>query len=208
MHSSDDLFGDSLPVLEEWYPKTLLPFFSDVLQVPKYATVERYMQLWLRWTANVHEIKETECTRIWKILSEKWTACDPRIKATFIAKAWVPSKSKVTGIFQLAAPRECLIPDDLNLLSIFGNLPNVQFVWYPNQTEKLENGMNRVYSEMGVKNLSSSVQQQLIMGVNTSGGDSVSQCQPVDPSEGILCPGLFRAILGFLARRRIWPAEL
>lgn len=201
VQKSDDLFDDTLTILEDLYPKALLPFFSDVLKIPKQATVERYCQLWMRWRSNVHEITESECTCIWKILSEQWSKCDAKVRKNFIANAWVPSKSKGTDTFQLSAPRDCFIPDDLNLLSLFEKLPNVHFVWYPNNTEKMESGMNNVYSDMGVKNLSMSVQQQFIIGGENAGDDDAIQNQPFEPNEGILCES-YRAILGFLAIKK------
>ncbi|CAM6092980.1 unnamed protein product [Calypogeia fissa] len=131
----DDCLDNSLIVLEDFYPKSLLPFFAEVLQVPRLATVERYCQQWLKWRFDVHQITANECTRLWRVLCEKRNNCDAKVWKEFVAKAWVPSKCDVEGAVQLLSPSTCFIPDDLDLHSLF---PNVQFVWYPDNTEKME----------------------------------------------------------------------
>ncbi|CAM6092983.1 unnamed protein product [Calypogeia fissa] len=196
----DDCLDNSLIVLEDFHPKSLLPFFAEVLQVPHRATVERYCQQWLKWRSEVHKITATECTRLWKVLCEKGKNCDAKVWKEFVAKAWVPSKCDVDGAVQLLSPSTCFIPDDLHLCSLF---PNVQFVWYPDNTEKMECAMNKIYVQMGVKKLSKCVQAEFIIGENSGRQNFIGYDQSIRAAgNSFLCPGLFRATLGFVARKK------
>ncbi|CAM6092981.1 unnamed protein product [Calypogeia fissa] len=200
LHKGDGFLDKSLNVLEDFYPGRLLPFFSQVLQVPRVATVARYCQQWLKWRSDVHQITANECTRVWKVLCEKRKTCDAKIWNEFVAKAWAPSKSELTGGFQLLSPTTCFIPDDLDLRSLF---PNVQFVWYPDNTEKMESAMNEIYAKMGVKKLSECVQAEFIIRGDSERQDSIGYDQSIQAAgKSFLCAGLFRAILGFIARKK------
>ncbi|CAM6087475.1 unnamed protein product [Calypogeia fissa] len=196
----DDCLDNSLIVLEDFYPKSLLPFFEEVLQLPRLATVERYCQQWLKWRSEVHKITANECTRLWKVLCEKRQNCDAKVWKEFVAKAWVPSECDVDGTVQLLSTSTCFIPDDLDLRSLF---PNVQFVWYPDNTEKMECAMNKIYAEMGVQKLSECVQAEFIIGETCGRQNFIGYDQSIRAAgNSFLCPGLFRATLGFVARKK------
>ncbi|CAM6087468.1 unnamed protein product [Calypogeia fissa] len=164
LHRENGFFdSENLTILEDLYPRSLLPFF-EVLQVPRHATVETYCQQWLKWRSDGHKITVQQCTRVWKILSGKRKNCDAKVWEDFVATAWVPSKSQlVNGEVQLRSPRTCFIPDDLELSSLFWTkVPGAQFVLYPDQ--KMECALNQVYAELGVKKLTECVHEEIIIG--------------------------------------------
>ncbi|XXG72540.1 hypothetical protein AAC387_Pa07g1610 [Persea americana] len=126
----DNLFGASFLVLDKYYDRPLLPFFSMVFGVAKSPTTHDYLKLWNNWESRPeHQITTHECCSFWKYICSVWHANGGVAIVKGITK--LPANT-ADGAVQLIDKRDLFIPDDLQPVQIFAEASaNPLFVWCP-----------------------------------------------------------------------------
>ncbi|ONK58565.1 uncharacterized protein A4U43_C09F14380 [Asparagus officinalis] len=72
LSDKDDLFSSQLYVLDKYYERKLLGFFSLALKVKNVPTVEDYCKLWYMWESALHQPTEAECIAFWVFIAKHW----------------------------------------------------------------------------------------------------------------------------------------
>ncbi|KAA8542076.1 hypothetical protein F0562_023228 [Nyssa sinensis] len=193
LHDKDDLFGMQLNVLEKHYERELLSFFSSVLGVRSNPSLDDYLKLWKVWENSGHQLSYDECCAFWGYVVKHWSLKTEKTLSENLLKLPVYSVSDGILLFDKC---DVFIADDLQLKGLFEHTSSHPiFVWYPQpslpslpRTKLLE-----IYSKIGVRTISESVQKEEASVINGVG------LKPVNPSEILIGKGMFRLILGFLA---------
>uniref|UniRef100_A0A164UPD0 Uncharacterized protein n=1 Tax=Daucus carota subsp. sativus TaxID=79200 RepID=A0A164UPD0_DAUCS len=133
-----------------------------------------------------------EIWRSWEFVIKNWSSRTGEILAQRLLKLPLYSGSSPIN---LVNKHDVFIADDLQLKDLFerSSLDSL-FVWYPQPSMKSlpRTKLLEIYSKIGVRNISESVQQEL------SEVDAVNLKQ-LKPKEVFIGKGLLRLILGFLA---------
>ncbi|KAJ8629756.1 hypothetical protein MRB53_023079 [Persea americana] len=189
----DNLFGASFLVLDKYYDRPLLPFFSMVFGVAKSPTTHDYLKLWNNWESRPeHQITTHECCSFWKYICSIWHANGGVAIVKGITK--LPANT-ADGAVQLIDKRDLFIPDDLQPVQIFAEASaNPLFVWCPPPSLPTipVSKLYMIYSSLGVQKISASVQK----GEDFSMDYSLLN---VLPTTEVIQKGLLKLVLAFLA---------
>ncbi|KAL5791559.1 hypothetical protein ACOSP7_000153 [Xanthoceras sorbifolium] len=160
LHDKHGLFSSQLYVLDKHYDRKLLGFFSSAFGVKSNPTVGDFCKLWKVWESSEHQLSYDECCAFWGCVMRHWSLKTEALVADSLVK--LPVDSGSDGIL-LIDRRDVFIADDLQLKDAFekSSCPSI-FVWYPQpslpalpRTKLLE-----IFSEVGVRTISESVQKQ------------------------------------------------
>ncbi|GAV87289.1 LOW QUALITY PROTEIN: hypothetical protein CFOL_v3_30715, partial [Cephalotus follicularis] len=188
----DGLFGLQLNVLEKHYDE-LLSFFSCAFGVKTHPTVDDYCKLWKSWEESVHKLSLNNCYAFWGNVMKQWSLQTKKTLTESLAK--LPVVSNADGIL-LVNKCDVFIGDDLQIKDLFQQFsPHPIFVWLPQPSlhSLPHTRMLEIYGSIGVRKISESVQKEKL-----SLGNSVKLDQ-VDSRDTLICKGLVKLILGFLA---------
>ncbi|XP_023516920.1 uncharacterized protein LOC111780683 [Cucurbita pepo subsp. pepo] len=193
LFDKEDLFGLQLTVLERYYEKDLLMFFSKAFKVRSNPSLHDYCKLWKSWESNADGLSGDKCFKFWKYVTKHFNSKTERAFTDAILK--VPAISGSDGVF-LFDKRDIFIADDLQLKDLFERMsPLPVFVWYP-QSSSISlprTSLLEVYKNIGVRKISESVQRVEAAIVD---GTNLKHANPNDIPIG---KELMRLILGFLA---------
>nr|XP_017217484.1 PREDICTED: uncharacterized protein LOC108195062 [Daucus carota subsp. sativus] len=196
IQDKNGLLGSRLHVLERHYESKLLNFFSITYGVKLNPSIDNYCKIWKTWEASDHQLTHNESCAFWGFVVKNWSSRTAEILTQQLLKLPVYSGSNA---IILVNKHDVFIADDLQLKDLFEKSSLGQlFVWYPQPSMKSlpRTRLLEIYSKIGVRNISESVQQKL------SEVDTISLRQ-LNPKELFIGKGLLRLILGFLAD--IWP---
>ncbi|CAI9773837.1 unnamed protein product [Fraxinus pennsylvanica] len=197
LHDKDGLFGQQLNILDKYYEDELLNFFSNALQVKTYPSLDDYCKLWKDWEDSGHLLSHDECIAFWAFVAKHWSQATQKVLSENLLKLPVLSGSDKISLMD---KYDVLIADDLRLKDLFEQFASQPlFVWYPQPSLQSlpRKKLLDIYREIGVRNLSESVQKS-----EQSAIDGVVPMQ-VNPKEVFIGRGLFKLILGFLADLQI-----
>ncbi|XP_058103017.1 uncharacterized protein LOC131246682 [Magnolia sinica] len=193
IHDKDNLFGLRLKVLDKYYKKDILCFFSMTLGVSSNPTVEDYCSLWIDWEKTCHEMSFEECCSFWAFVSRHWNSKVEKLLLSSISK--VPVKTASEGI-RLVNKQDVFIPDDLLLKDLLEEASQEPiFIWYPQRSLPYlsRNKLNKIYGSIGVRTISESIQK------DESSASNKLEFEKLDQKYVMLPTGLFRIALGFLS---------
>ncbi|KAL5978976.1 hypothetical protein ACLOJK_018871, partial [Asimina triloba] len=193
IHDKDNLFSFRLQVLDKYYEKEILAFFTETFGVRSNPTVEDYCSLWQDWENTGHKMTNEDCCSFWTFIAKHWTKKVEGILSSSIAK--VPVNTNLGGI-KLVGKRDAFIPDDLHLKALFEEASEEPiFVWYPQPSKPgiPRDKLNSIYIGIGVRNISQCIRKEESLAPNSP------EFQKVDPKDAMLQNGLFRIVLGFLS---------
>ncbi|KAL2539645.1 DNA binding [Abeliophyllum distichum] len=197
LHDKDGLFGQKLNVLDMHYEKKLLDFFSNALEVKTHPSLDDYCKLWKDWEDSGHLLSRDECISFWGFVAKHWSSVTQNVLSENFLKLPVLSGS---DRILLMDKYDVFIADDLCLKDLFEQYASQSlFVWYPQPSLQSlpRKKLLDIYSKIGVRNLSASVQKS-----EQSAIDGIVPMQ-VNPKEVFIGKGLFKLILGFLADLQI-----
>nr|XP_017217487.1 PREDICTED: uncharacterized protein LOC108195066 [Daucus carota subsp. sativus] len=186
------LLGSRLHVLEKHYTGKLLSFFSITYGVKMSPSIDDYCEIWKTWEASGHQLTHDESCAYWGFVVKNWSLRTEETLARRMLKLPVHSGSNAIN---LVNKQDVFIADDLQLKDLFEKSSfSSLFVWYPQPSMKSlpRTKLLEIYSKIGVRNISESVQHKL------SAVDTVSLKQ-LNPREIFIGKELLRLILGFLA---------
>ncbi|XP_058103015.1 uncharacterized protein LOC131246676 isoform X3 [Magnolia sinica] len=193
IHDKDNLFGLRLKVLDKYYKKDLLGFFSLRLGVSSNPSVEDYCSLWSDWEKTDYKMVYKECCSFWAFVAKHWNSKLEKLLLSSILK--VPVKMASEGI-HLVDKRDAFIPDDLQLKDIFEEASQEPiFVWYPQSSwpSLSRDKLNKIYSSIGVRTISESVIK------DEDSASNMPEFKKLDKKYEMLQNGLFQIALGFLS---------
>ncbi|KAJ4850143.1 hypothetical protein Tsubulata_000621, partial [Turnera subulata] len=192
-HDKEGHFGLLLNVLDKYYEPKLLFYFSSAFAVKSNASLDDYCKVWKVWEDSGCQLSHAQCFAFWRCVLTHWNSKTQKKLAGELMKVPVFSGS---GDILLVDKSDAFIADDLLLKEIFSK-PSSRpiFVWYPQPSlpSLTHSSLVDVYSKIGVRRISESVQKEEV-----SLADGV-ELEQVNPREHFLRKGLVRLILGFLA---------
>ncbi|VFQ62573.1 unnamed protein product [Cuscuta campestris] len=194
LHDITALFGLELIVLDKFYSKELLSFFSK-LGVKASPARDDYFKIWQSWECAKKRLSPSECCAFWDFVLKHWSPSMKKFLAENLTK--LPASSGLDGEIYLLDKGSIFIADDLCLKDLFEqSYKDPLFVWYPQPSlpSLPRTSLLNIYREIGVGALSESVQKSRLFSVNRSGLENVS------PGTIYIGRDLFRLILAFLAR--------
>ncbi|KAK9117633.1 hypothetical protein Sjap_016580 [Stephania japonica] len=192
LHDKDGLFGEQLNVLDKYYGKGLLSFFSSSLEVKNHPSVDDYWELWSGWEDSRVELTSTECLAFWVFISKHWSSNTQKLLSESITKLPVCADS---GTVLLIDKDNVFIPDDLLLKHLFeGSSADPLFVWYPRRSSSSLpwTKLHGIYSDIGIQSISASVHKKEHLLSN-------ELLMEINPTELPIWKELIRLILAFLA---------
>ncbi|KAJ4963570.1 hypothetical protein NE237_023509 [Protea cynaroides] len=193
LHDEDNLFGARLKVLEKYYEKELLGFFSMVLGVRHTPSIDDYFKLWKEWESSGQKMTKSDCCAFWVYVAKNWTPKTQKLLAENLLK--VPVETHKGGIL-LIHKKDVFIPDDLQLKDMLEKASlHPLFVWSPQPSLKTlpRSKLLEMYSNVGIQTISESIQKD-----ESSIPDGI-EFKKVSPRDILIREGLLRLILGFLA---------
>ncbi|XP_052175449.1 uncharacterized protein LOC127790189 [Diospyros lotus] len=193
LRDKDGLFDKQLNVLEKHYGKELLPFFSSAFGVKSCPSLVDYCELWKEWELCGRPLTLERCCAFWKFVVSRCSSETLKTLGEHLMK--LPAYSASDEIL-LIDRHDVFIADDLPLkdLLVQSSSPPL-FAWYPQSSiaSLPRFKLLEVYSKIGVRNLSESVQKEE-MSITDGAG-----LQRVSPREILIGKGLLMLILSFLA---------
>ncbi|KAE9607316.1 hypothetical protein Lal_00026672 [Lupinus albus] len=190
IHDQDNLFGSKFYVLEGFYDKKILPFFSFAMDAKNKPSVADYVDLWSDWESSVEQLSLNKCYKFWMFILQHWSIKTEKKLSDNLKK--LPATSGNNEIF-LLDKEGVFIADNLHLMKLFEG-ENV-FVWYPRQNlAPLDRcKLFDIYRKIGARNISESLCKE------ESSLQTSVELNQVDPSNIFNLKGLIKLILGFLA---------
>ncbi|KAG8089876.1 hypothetical protein GUJ93_ZPchr0011g27555 [Zizania palustris] len=187
LHDRDNLFASQLYVLDKYYDKKLLNFFSNVLGVMSGPSTEHYCQLWKTWESSVSELSIADCSAFWKFIAVNWGQTTSNLMSGCI-KVPVYTDGKII----LSSKKDVFIPDDLLLKDLFSK--HLIFIWYPSSTlpSMSRARMNNIYGSIGVGTISKAVRK------NDSFDLRSGNLKTISPNK-VIKAGLLQVVLAFLS---------
>ncbi|CAJ1949698.1 unnamed protein product [Sphenostylis stenocarpa] len=189
IHDHDKLFGSKFYVLEDFYDKKILPFFSFAMEVRNKPSVDDYINLWNEWESSEDQLSYDNCSKFWTSCVERFTSntgnklCDTLLK--------LPASSGNDEIV-LLEKEDIFIPDNLHLKKLF-EMEKV-FVWYPqNLAPSSRSKLSDLYRKIGARNISECICTEDPSLLN------VVQLKKIDAGNVCNLKVLVKLILGFLA---------
>uniref|UniRef100_A0A0D9XSE1 Protein NO VEIN C-terminal domain-containing protein n=1 Tax=Leersia perrieri TaxID=77586 RepID=A0A0D9XSE1_9ORYZ len=157
LHDRDNLFASHLHVLDKYYEKKLLDFFSVVLGVRHGPGAEDYCKLWSTWESSVSELSIADCSAFWKFIAINWGQ-----KANKLLSGCMKVPVCSDGKIILSNKKDVFIPDDLLLKDLFSKISQEPcFIWYPFSSlpSMSRASLNNIYGSIGVGTISKAVQK-------------------------------------------------
>lgn len=192
LHDKDNLFSLQLNVLDTFYKKEILSFFSRV-GVTAYPTIGDYCRLWTDWENVHHQLTFNECHAFWDFVAKDWKNKTTKTLVSDCIRK-VPVNTASGGIL-LVNKEDAFIPNDLQLRDLFEKASPEIFAWYPQPSlpSLPRSKLYEIYTCIGVRTISESVQKDECFKANSS------KAKRLDPRDAMIRNGLFRIVLGFLA---------
>ncbi|XP_062197527.1 uncharacterized protein LOC133900413 isoform X1 [Phragmites australis] len=189
LHDRNNLFSLQLHVLDKYYDRKLLDFFSLVFCVRHGPSAKDYCKLWSTWESSVGELAMSDCSAFWQFIATNWSKTTEKLLSSCVK---VPVCTDGTII--LSKKEDVFIPDDLLLTDLFNKLSQQSLlIWYPSSRlpSMSRARMNNIYGSIGVKTISKAVQKNDSFTLE-------NVFRTVDPST-VIKDGLLQIILAFLA---------
>ncbi|KAG0529902.1 hypothetical protein BDA96_05G137400 [Sorghum bicolor] len=190
LHDKNNLFGLQLHVLDKYYDRKLLDFFSLAFSVRHGPCSEDYCKLWATWESSVHELAISDCFAFWKFIATNWTK-----KTEELLSGCVKVPVCTDGKIILINKENVFIPDDLLLADLFSEHPQQSlFIWYASSAvpSMSRARFNCIYGSIGVKTISKAVTK------NDSFPSANSRFKTVVLSK-VIKFGLLQIVLAFLS---------
>jgi sacsin len=190
LSDENNLFSQQIHVLDKYYDKELLVFFSLAFGVKRGPDAEDYCKLWSTWESSVPELEISDCSAFWMFIATNWSKNTQRSLAGCV-KVPVCIDGKIT----LSKKEDVFIPDDLLLTDLFKTLPQQSlFIWYPPSTipSMSRARLNIIYDSIGVQRLSKAARK------NDSFTSESGHFITVNSSK-VIKAGLLHIVLAFLA---------
>ncbi|CAA0837120.1 Unknown protein [Striga hermonthica] len=209
VHDKDGLFGGIFHVLDKFYEKELLTFFSCALEVKAFPCLDDYRDLWTDWEEKYSSrpLASCECLAFWSYVARHWGPKAREALSESFQKLPVFSGS---GGILLVDKRDVFIPDDLYLKDLFERSASSRplFVWWPRPSSKSlpRNKLLEIFGKIGARNLSESVER---VEEDSSTRLAVGPAAAQESSGEVFVRkrGFVKLILGFLAGLEIEPVE-
>ncbi|CAL4981108.1 unnamed protein product [Urochloa decumbens] len=190
LHDKNNLFSLQLHILDKYYDRKLLDFFSLNFGVRHGPCSEDYCRLWATWENSVQMLDITDCFAFWKFIATNWTK-----KTEELLSGCVKVPVCTNGKIILQNKENVFIPDDLLLEDLFNKLPQqLLFIWYPSSTlpSMSRARLNRIYNSIGVKKISKAVMKNDSFTLENG-------CFRTVHSSKVIKVGLLRIIFAYLA---------
>ncbi|KAG2563949.1 uncharacterized protein LOC120645191 [Panicum virgatum] len=155
LYDKNNLFSLQLHILDKYYDRKLLDFFSITFRVRHGPCSEDYCKLWATWENSVHMLAISDCFAFWKFIATNWTK-----KTEELLSGCVKVPVCTDGKIILRNKENVFIPDDLLLADLFNKLPRQSlFIWYPSSTlQSMSRArLSRIYDSIGVQRISKAV---------------------------------------------------
>ncbi|XP_028766278.1 uncharacterized protein LOC114724136 [Neltuma alba] len=190
IHDKDNLFSSKFYVLERYYEKKLLHFFSSALGVRSNPQVDDYIELWKEWENSVEQISQDKCCKFWSFILQHNSQKTRKKLSESLMK--LPVTSDSSGIL-LSDKSDVFVADNLYMKNLFEK--QRVFVWYPQPSlpslDRLE--LLDIYKEIGVCTISECVQKEESFQLDGA------HFNEVEPRSIFIGKGLVKLVLGFLA---------
>ncbi|KAF7003885.1 LOW QUALITY PROTEIN: hypothetical protein CFC21_019161 [Triticum aestivum] len=190
LHDKDNLFSLQLHVLDKYYDKKLLDFFSHVFGVRNGPSAEDHCKLWSTWESSVDALSAADCSAFWQFIAKNWSKNTEKLLS-----ACVKVPVCTDGTILLSKKEDAFIPDDLLLKDLFDKLPNRSlFIWYSSSSlpSMSRAKLNNIYGSIGVQAISKAV------GKNDS--LALENVSPTKAARGkVINVGMIKLVLAFLA---------
>ncbi|XP_020151619.3 uncharacterized protein [Aegilops tauschii subsp. strangulata] len=190
LHDKDNLFSLQLHVLDKYYDKKLLDFFSHVFGVRNGPSAEDHCKLWSTWESSVDALSVADCSAFWQFIAKNWSKNMEKLLS-----ACVKVPVCTDGTMVLSKKEDVFIPDDLLLKDLFDKLPNRSlFIWYPSSSlpSMSRAKLNNIYGSIGVQAISKAV------GKNDS--LTLENVSPTKAARGkVINVGMMKLVLAFLS---------
>lgn len=190
LHDRDNLFTSHLHVLDKYYDKKLLDYFSVFLGVRHGPSPEDYCKLWSTWESSVSELSKADCSAFWKFVATNWGQNMNKLLSGCI-KVPVCTDGKII----LSSKKDVFIPDDLLLKDLFSKLSQqAVFIWYPSSSlpSMSRARLNNIYSSIGVGTISKAVRKNDSFTLGSGSLKTVGLNM-------VIKAGLLQLVLAFLA---------
>nr|BBJ35446.1 Stvbi protein [Oryza sativa Indica Group] len=190
LHDRDNLFTSHLHVLDKYYDKKLLDYFSVFLGVRHGPSSEDYCKLWSTWESSVSELSKADCSAFWKFIATNWGQNMNKLLSGCI-KVPVCTDGKII----LSSKKDVFIPDDLLLKDLFSKLSQqAVFIWYPSSSlpSMSRARLNNIYSSIGVGTISKAVRKNDSFTLGSGSLKTVGLNM-------VIKAGLLQLVLAFLA---------
>uniref|UniRef100_R7W496 Uncharacterized protein n=1 Tax=Aegilops tauschii TaxID=37682 RepID=R7W496_AEGTA len=179
-----------LHVLDKYYDKKLLDFFSHVFGVRNGPSAEDHCKLWSTWESSVDALSVADCSAFWQFIAKNWSKNMEKLLS-----ACVKVPVCTDGTMVLSKKEDVFIPDDLLLKDLFDKLPNRSlFIWYPSSSlpSMSRAKLNNIYGSIGVQAISKAV------GKNDS--LTLENVSPTKAARGkVINVGMMKLVLAFLS---------
>ncbi|KAJ8629753.1 hypothetical protein MRB53_023076 [Persea americana] len=199
---ANNLFGAWLNALDKHYEEPLLSFFSMVFGIAESPSTHQYLKLWNKWESqSEQQITMHECCSFWKYICNIWYLYGGESRLESITK--LPAKTTDDEV-RLIDKTDLFIPDDLQLEQLFAEASaNPLFVWCPRPCMPTicMSTLYRIYSSLGVRKLSESVEEGVDFSIDYS-------LLKVVPRTGLIGKGLVRLVLCFFASCSHFPLSM
>ncbi|GER48205.1 DNA binding [Striga asiatica] len=206
VHDKDGLFGGKFYVLDTFYEKELLTFFSCKLEVKQSPCIDDYRDLWIDWEKKYSSrpLESSECLAFWSYVARHWGPKAREALSESFQK--LPVFCGSGGGILLVDKRDVFIPDDLYLKDLFESSASSRplFAWWPRPSSKYlpRNKLLDIFGKIGARNLSESVER-----VEDSSTRVWPAAQESSGEAFVRKRGFVKLILGFLAGLEIEPDE-
>ncbi|KAF8694294.1 hypothetical protein HU200_038435 [Digitaria exilis] len=190
LSDKNNLFSQQIHVLDKYYDKKLLEFFSLAFGVRHGPDSEDYCKLWITWEKSVHELTISDCSAFWMFVATNWSKNTQKLLSDCVK---VPVCAD--GMITLSKKEDVFIPDDLLLTDLFKKLPQQSlFIWYPPSTmpSMSRARLNSIYEGIGVQRISKAVMKNDSFTLENGCFRTVDAIKVIEV-------GLLRIILMFLA---------
>jgi len=187
IHDPDNLFPSKFYVLEDFYVKKILPFFSVSMEVRNRPSVDDYVNLWNEWESSDEQLSHNKCYKFWIFMLNHSTSekklCEMLLK--------LPVASGNNEIL-LQEKKDVFIPDNLHLKRLF-EMEKV-FVWYPhNLVPSSRSCLSDKYRKIGARSVSECICTE------DPSLPNVVELKQIDAANVCNVKVLVKLILGFLA---------
>jgi sacsin len=190
LSDENNLFGQQIYVLDKYYDKELLGFFSLAFGVRHGPDAEDYCKLWSTWERSVPELDKSNCSAFWMFIATNWSKNTQKFLSGCV-KVPVCIDGKIT----LSRKEDVFIPDDLLLTDLFKKLSQQSlFIWYPPSTIPCMSRarLNNIYDSIGVQRISKAVMKNDFFTLENGRFTTVNKNK-------VIKVGLLHIVLAFLA---------
>ncbi|XP_039823734.1 uncharacterized protein LOC120685724 isoform X1 [Panicum virgatum] len=190
VYDKNNLFSLQLHILDKYYNRELLDFFSITFGVRHGPCSEDYCKLWATWENSVNMLAIRDCFAFWKFIAVNWTQ-----KTEELLSGCVKVPVCTNGQIVLQNKENVFVPDDLLLADLFNKLHHQSlFIWYPSSSlpSMSRARLNRIYSNIGVQKISKAVTKNDSLTLENG------RFRTVDSSK-VIKVGLLQIIISYLA---------